>query len=159
MTAAEARELLLLHSFSYHDLDHPKMVGGFLGSLRPYQGLNEKNFHELMEAIGVLAPQLQAEKVDREIVSALWAICFLARLWGLEPDGMLQRNGLIAPEDIKRLSDWLEILGYAVMILLEGVDVEEAFSPYAAAHPLKEEQRKNPPQKTLPFDADAREST
>ena len=37
---------------------------------------------------------------------------------------MLQRNGLIAPEDIERLSRWLEALGYAVMRLLEGGDVE-----------------------------------
>ena len=71
---------------------------------------------------------------------------------------MLQRNGLITPDDILRLSRWLEALGYAVMILLEGGDVEEAFSPYAAAYPLQGEQRKDPPQKTLPFDADARES-
>ena len=158
MTTAEARELLLLHSFSYHDLDHPKMEGGFLGSLRPYRGLKQENYHELKEAICTLAPQLQAGDVDREIISALWGICYLAWLWGLEPDRMLQRNGLIAPDDIRRLSRWLEALGYAVMILLEGGDVEEAFSPYAAAYPLEERRRKNRLQQTLTFDADTGES-
>lgn len=152
MTTAEARELLLLHSFSYHDLEHPKRAGGFLGSLRPYHGLKEKNFHELMEAIGVLAPQLQAAKVDREIVSALWAICYLARLWGIEPGGMLQRNRLIAADDVDRLGKWLGVLGYTVAILLEGGDMEEAFSPYAAAYPLEEERRRNALQQILAFD-------
>jgi hypothetical protein len=154
MTSQEARELLLLHSFAYHDLEHPKMIGGFLGSLRPYQGLNEKNFHEVMEALYVLAPQLQMERVDREIVSALWSICYAAWLWGLDPGGMLQRNGLIAPEDVRRLGKWLECLGMAVMFLLEGSDVEEALNVYAAAYPEQAARLKNPIQGRLSFDGD-----
>jgi hypothetical protein len=154
MTRQEARELLLLHSFGYHDLEHPKMIGGFLGSLRPYQGLKEKNFHELMEAVHVLAPQLQGETVDREIISALWSICYSAWLWGLEPNGMLQRNGLIAPEDVRRLSEWVECLGFAVMVLLEGGSVEQAFNPYAVAYPAHEERLRNPLQRSLAFDDD-----
>lgn len=152
MTTQEARELLLLHSFGHGDLDHPKMVGGFLGSLRPYQGLNEKNYHELMEAVRTLAPELQRESVDREIISALWSICYCTWLWGLEPGGMLRRNGLIAPEDVRLLSDWLEYLGMAVMLLLEESSVEAAFGPYVAAYPEQEERRKNPIQKSLTFE-------
>src|SRR5438128_1239377 len=130
MSAEQAKELLLLHSFSYPDVDHPKMTSGFLGSLRPYRGLNEENYHEVMEAIRTLAPQLQASEVDREVISALWAICYLARLWGLEPDGMLQRNGLIEPADIERLSKWLDTVGFAVMMLLDSGDIEAAFAGY-----------------------------
>jgi len=98
----------------------PSLGGGKIGD----DDRKEEGYYELMEAIRTLAPQLHAREVDREIISALWGICYLAWLWGLEPDGMLQRNGLIAPEDIERLSRWLEALGYAVMRLLEGGDVE-----------------------------------
>jgi hypothetical protein len=130
MNTLQARELLLLHSFRLPALDHPKMTGGFLGSLRPYQGLNEGNYHEVMEAIYTLAPQLQGQELDREIVSALWSICYLARLWALEPDGMLQRNGLITVEEVRRLEEWVNAIGWAVMMLLEGGDITAAFDLY-----------------------------
>ena len=92
MTVEEARELILLHGYSHPDLDHPKLETGFLGSLRPYQGLNEENFREVKEAIRVLAPEIQArEVVDKQIVSALWAICFCALAWGVYPEGLLER--------------------------------------------------------------------
>jgi hypothetical protein len=67
---------------------------------------------------------------------------------------MLQRNGPIAPDDVRLLSKWLEYLGYAVMVLLEGCDVGEAFSPYASAYPLQAERLRNTGQGSLPFDGD-----
>ncbi len=131
MNFLEAKGLLLLHSFSYPDVHHPKMETGFLGSLRPYHGLKEDNFHEVMEAISALSPYLRTEpQIDREVIAALWSICEEARAWGIHPDGMLRRNDLIALQDVQRLERWTSIISYTVFILLDGGDLEAALEPY-----------------------------
>jgi hypothetical protein len=132
MTPAHAKELLLLHGFcDPRSAEHPKAAAGFLGSLRPYGGhLVEENFREVMESLRVLAPELSGATVDREVVSALWAMCHLARAWGVEPEGMLRRNGLISATDIETLAGWVATLSYATMCLLDGSGEEEAFQAY-----------------------------
>lgn len=131
MDRTQAKELLQLHSFAHSNIEHPKMATGFLGSLRPYTGLKEENFHEVMQAIITLAPEIQKEKeIDRDIIKALWAICELARAWGIHPKGMLRSNNLIALKDVSRLEQWIDTITYAVLILLDGGDLEAALEFY-----------------------------
>jgi hypothetical protein len=131
MTFEEAKNLLLLHSLSHSDLNNPLMEQGFLGSLRPYKGLQPENFHQIMTAISTLAPHLQQkEYLDKAIISALWGICHYARAWGIHPDGMLRRNNLISDEDVARLEIWLEVISDTVSLLLEGYDLDEALLSY-----------------------------
>jgi hypothetical protein len=131
MDMTEAKELLLLHSFGHSDINHPKMLTGFLGSLRPYRGLREENLHEVMRAVIALAPSLQKDKlVDREVIGALWAICDLARTWGVHPNGMLQSNNLISARDVVRLENWVDAISHATMVLLGGGDLEGALEAY-----------------------------
>lgn len=128
MNETEAKELVLLHGFA-GDLENPKMATGFLGSLRPYRGLDENNFHEVMAALRVLAPHFKSEKLDREIIESLRGICHLARAWGVDPDGMLRCNHLIEEADWRRLEEWIEMISYAVFMLLES-DEATAFDGY-----------------------------
>ncbi|MBW3625434.1 MAG: hypothetical protein KY468_18720 [Armatimonadetes bacterium] len=130
MTPEEAKELLSFHSGRHEDIHHPKWDSGFLGMLRPYRGLIEENFHEVMEALQVLAPELHKDAVDAKLMDNLWAICFLAKMWGLDKRSALQRDGLITHEDTERLSDWINQIAYAVMILIDSGDVNEAFAGY-----------------------------
>ena len=130
MTPAQAKQLLLLHSFALDDVGNPQMARGFIGSLRPYKGLREENFHQIMAALRVLAPQLGERQIDAQIVGALWNICHMARAWGVHPQGMLRRNNLISRADIERLESWVETISYATMMLLDGSDVESAFAEY-----------------------------
>jgi hypothetical protein len=132
MTPAQAKEMLRLHAFCHpRSAEHPKAAGGFLGSLRPYQGhLVEENFVEVMESLRMLAPELSGITVDREVVGALWGLCHLARAWGLEPGGMLRRNGLISAADVETLAGWVDQLSYATMCLLDGSGEEAAFHTY-----------------------------
>jgi hypothetical protein len=131
MTESEAKELLLMHSYSHPDVDHPKVQKGFLGSLRPYSGhLNEENYHEVIAALRVLAPSLERPTVDRKLIGSLMGICHLARAWGLHPDGMLRRNGLILPEDVERLEDWINQISYSTFMLLDSAGIAEAFHDY-----------------------------
>ena len=73
MTSTQAKEFLLLHSFSHPDAaEHPKAARGFLGLLRPYRGrLFDENFHDVMQALKTLAPTLRATAIDRDVVAAL----------------------------------------------------------------------------------------
>jgi hypothetical protein len=138
LDVARAKELLLLHSCGHPDTEHPKWSGGFVGSLNPYRGLNEESFHEVMAAIVAVAPEIvHRPYVDREIVDALWSLSCLTRNWGLHPNGMLQRNGLITSDDIQRLEQWVEAIEWAVTMLLGAADgvplqdvIDEALASY-----------------------------
>jgi len=121
VTIEEARELILLHGYSHPNIEHPKMDTGFLGSLRPYQGyLNEENYREVKEAIRTVAPQIQAQRdvIDKELISALWAICFCSLAWGVYPGGLLRTNNLITREDSHRLEEWAMDIAEMVATLL-----------------------------------------
>jgi hypothetical protein len=89
------------------------------------------SFRDIMGALRVLGPTLgETALVDRELVSALWNLCELTRLWALEEDGMLREDGLLSEEELALLKRWHGMLCYAVMLLLEGGDDAEAFQEY-----------------------------
>ena len=81
MTKEEAKKNLKYHGFIDKDIDHPKMQKGFIGMLRPFCGeLVEANYHEVIKSIKILADDLRdKEKIDKEIMSAIWGICHLSR--------------------------------------------------------------------------------
>lgn len=123
MNFDQARQLLLTHGAGTLDEQgNPQWLeDGFLGMLRPYRGLREGNFHTVLEALLVVGQQLHAaESVDRELMHSLWSMCFTARVWGLEPSGMLQRNKLISATDTALLRRWVDILGSCSLSLLQG---------------------------------------
>ncbi|AIG76074.1 MULTISPECIES: hypothetical protein [Amycolatopsis] len=129
MTPADAREALLFHSCTHPDVDDPRWRTGFIGSLRPFSGLREENYHEVMSALRALAEPLQADFVPREVVSAVVGMCHFARAWGVAPDGMLGQNGLISAADAARLDEWIWTISYALAMILDGA-VAEAFDDY-----------------------------
>jgi hypothetical protein len=131
VTGDQARQAILHHASPVAGSDSDAGPG-FLETLRPYRGrLEARTFHEIMAALRVLAPELNAgASVARDIVAALFAISYFGRLWGVEPDGMLRRNGLISESDIATLSRWINCIDYAVVCLLDGGDIEGAFDEY-----------------------------
>jgi len=133
MNYAEARAQLLLHAGCADAAGPPLAPGdGFLVSLRPYQGLHEKNFHLVMEALLVLGDRLHlAPQIDRDVVHAVWWICCAARRWGLHPDGMLQTNRLITVADTTRLELWVNTIDRTVLHLLAGSPPHWAVMEYA----------------------------
>ena len=132
MTPLEAKKALSLHSGRDGDTDDPKWQCGFLGSLRPYRGeLIERNFHEVIECLKVLSPELRSGAlIDREVTSDIVGIVHLARCWALEPDGMLRRNKLITERDQAKLENWIRIIEYSFMMTIDSDDPEEAFAEY-----------------------------
>ncbi len=80
-----------------------------------------------MDALAVLHPHFKEADLDREVMNALWGMCFFARAWGVHPNGMLRRNNLISVADVDKLERWINAIGYAVAMLLGGGDAESAF--------------------------------
>jgi hypothetical protein len=124
----EARRLLEFHSNP--EPDDPRWSESFLASLRPFDRLREAAFHEVMECIVTLAPELSADKLDRTTVSSLWGMCHFALAWGVSEDGMLRRNGLINDDDTALLARWVECISYATTLLLDGISVDQALELY-----------------------------
>jgi hypothetical protein len=132
MSAEEAKQLLKYHSFLDEDIYHPRMENGFLGMLRPFTGeIYEENYHEVIKTMKVLSSELRiGDKVDREVISALWGICHQTRTLALDPEGALQRNDLISKEQINTLQDWIDVISYSTMMILQGSYNSEYFELY-----------------------------
>jgi len=79
-----------------------------------------------MRCLKVLSDDFDSMQINQETVSDLWSICHLGRVWALDKDGMLRRNNLLTKEQVQIIDDWLNIISYAVMNLLDG-NSEEAF--------------------------------
>ena len=125
MNTDEAKILILTHAGL---IDAPQAETSFIGCLRPFRGLREENFHQIMEALIILTPMLQQERVDRELLSALWTTCQLARQWGVDSSGMLVRNNLLSNEDQTALKYWIDTISWAVFFILQKGSIEESMS-------------------------------
>jgi len=130
MTKEDAIEELMYQSAQHENIARQRWENGFLGQLRPFKRvLHEENYHLIMQALKVLAPELEKDFVDKRIISCVWGICHYARMWALYPEGMLQGNNLISKEQISQIDDWLIDISYTTSCLLEGA-TEEAFWNY-----------------------------
>jgi len=156
----EAVNLILMHGIGRDDvpLDQALIPNGFLGSLRPFTGLREENFLQVLGAIIALGPHLAGKKVlERRLVSGLFELVQRARSWGLDPHGMIQRNKLMSAADTNRLWLWVTCLEMAIYRLLHGgIDPNEALIYYRGntqtepgATPEKSPHQHAPPNQPL----------
>ncbi len=131
MTIEDAIEELEYQSGRHENIESERWENGFLGQLRPFKGaLHEKNYHLIMQALKILAPELEKDFIDKRIISAIWGICHFGRMWAIYPDGMLQRNELLNEQQTLQIDDWLIDISYAAFCLLEGTGPKEAFWNY-----------------------------
>jgi hypothetical protein len=94
---------------------------GFVGCLRPFIGLREGNFHQVIEAVLSVGTEFASSiTVERSIAESVLGITVYGRRWGVDEDGMLVRNHLITPDDRQRLRNWVEIIETIMMGLLAG---------------------------------------
>lgn len=131
MTIEDAIEELEYQSGRHENIGSERWENGFLGQLRPFKGvLHEKNYHSIMQALKILAPELEKDFIDKRIISTIWGICHFGRMWAIDPDGMLQRNELLNEQQTLQIDDWLIDVSYAAFCLLDGTDSREAFWNY-----------------------------
>lgn len=120
-----ARNLILMHSSGREDvpLEDALFQEGFLGSLRPFSGLREGNFLQVMDAIIALRPHLaERPEWDVRLVEGLWGLVVTARNWALDPGSMLQRNRLLSSADTERLRLWVTCIEIAIARLMRSGD-------------------------------------
>ena len=133
MDYEEAKYQLRLHTGVIDEARKAMILeDGFLTSLRPYRGLQEKNIHLVLEALLTAGERIhRAAQVDRDLITTLWSMCWYARCWGLHPEGMLQRNQLITAEDSTRLELWIDTVEQTALSLLGGQSPHHAVYHYA----------------------------
>ena len=134
MNYGEAKNVPLMHGSGTYDASGEPVAldDGFLGSLRPFKGLIENNFHLVMESLLTAGDEIyRSPQVDRDLVESLWSMRSLARSWGVSPDGMLQRNKLITPADTSRLELWIDIVERTALGLLIGCPPHSEVERYA----------------------------
>lgn len=125
MNFAEAKRLILKHAEGAPS-ETPSTL---LESLRPYRGLQDRHFLEILEALVTVAPQLNAgATVDREIVHALWDLCCTARAWTRGPiEPMFHGRRFISGEEKQMLDEWIGIIEECTLHLLRGGEIPIAF--------------------------------
>jgi hypothetical protein len=129
----DAVNVILMQGIGRDDvpLEDALTPDSFLGCLRPFSGLREENFLLIMNALVALKPYLAGQAVwERRLVEGLWELTTRSRLWGLDPDGMLQRNKLLSADETVRLLRWVRCIEMAVSRLLRGGDPAEALAYY-----------------------------
>ena len=77
-------ERLSSHSGRHDDIANPHWVNDFVPMLRPYRGLREDAFHDVIKCIYEVADELRGGGgIRRTLVTDLWSICHFARAWDL----------------------------------------------------------------------------
>lgn len=121
MTPAEAKRAILIHSGWL--LDDAK--AGLLDSLRPYRGIREEDFAEIVEAILVVHRETDGvERIEKEVVGALWDLCRRIRWLALEPGSGVRANRLASAEEIERLAAWVHAIESMTIQVLSNHETE-----------------------------------
>lgn len=107
MDKSEAISILQSHAGI---ADGPRLRDGIVGMLRPFVGVEERNFHEVVECIFLLHDELKSDKIDTAIPHSLLSI--IAQLTGhaILPNSMLRRNSLMSESDVARMTSWVNII-------------------------------------------------
>lgn len=130
LSLPEARDLLGLHTGMFENW---APESGLLGSLRPYRGLRDEDFGEVVEAMLALGDQcLRPARIDPEVVLAVWQTCHYIRWWGTDEDSLLRQNNLLAREDLRKLRQWELTIERIALGFLKGLPISNIAHCYAS---------------------------
>jgi hypothetical protein len=103
MSFDDAKAMLQQHAGHIELPDRDSLVE----SLRPYRGLSERNFCEIMIGLINVHKELsEQDMVDRELIYACWDLCTRIRFLALSETSPLRTNRLISQTDLDRLGEW-----------------------------------------------------
>ncbi|MEL7496413.1 MAG: hypothetical protein AAFN77_02295 [Planctomycetota bacterium] len=130
----EAQELIKIHCGTLADTDDPRLTKGLLFSLRAWNDpLNVEAFHEVMACIKTLGPTWSQQMIPSRQISDLWGLIYLGGCYVNDPARIEHRSQYVLENiELGIESRWLDCIGYAVLVFLEGRDPDEAFSVYNA---------------------------
>lgn len=110
MEYRDALNTILMHGIGRSNvpLEHALCRDGFIGCLRPWSGLRDENYIELMRAILSLKESLgDRTEWPKELIAGIVGITRMAHCWALDDTGMLRRNGLISDDEVAKLRGWV----------------------------------------------------
>jgi len=129
MEYRDALNTILMHGVGRRDvpLSDALHEHGFIGCLRPWSGLRDENYRDVMIAILSLRESLaDADCWPTELVGGIMGITRMAHGWALDSNGMLQRNNLITTTELEKLRHWVHRIESVTEQLLMGNDPFEA---------------------------------
>lgn len=130
MEYRDALNTILMHGIGRNDVPLSEALHehGFIGCLRPWSGLRDENYVDLMTAILSLRQSLSGRDTwPIELVAGIMGITRMAHCWGVDDAGMLRRNRLISDNDVARLRFWTHRIESVVEQLLKGNDPLELY--------------------------------
>ena len=130
MEYRDALNTILMHGVGRSDVPLSEAVHehGFIGCLRPWSGLRDENYLELMTAILSLHDSLaDRNNWPTDLIGGLVGITRMAHCWGIDETGMLRRNNLISESDVAKLRHWTGRIESVIEQLLMGNDPLEAY--------------------------------
>jgi hypothetical protein len=120
----------VISRLAYHTGPTDRLVGvpSFVGMLRPYAGLKEASYDDVMRCLRELSDTLVEKKeLRRDLMSSLWGLVWYPKYLALDADSMLRRNRLISRADLATLNQWTRQISHTVQMLLEG-QLDNAFN-------------------------------
>jgi hypothetical protein len=130
MEYRDALNTILMHGIGRSNvpLSEARHEHGFIGCLRPWSGLRDENYLDLMAAILSLSQSLAGRDAwPIELVAGIMGIMRMAHCWGVDDTGMLRRNRLISAKDVAKLRFWIHRIESVVEQLLKGNDPLELY--------------------------------
>lgn len=126
----DALNTILMHGVGRDDVPIAEALHehGFIGCLRPWSGLRDDNYREVMLALLSLRQSLAgADCWPTELVGGIMGITRMAHCWALDSKGMLQHNGLISESEVEKLRYWVQRIESVTEQLLKGNDPLEVY--------------------------------
>jgi hypothetical protein len=94
-----------------------------LGNLRPFTGLNNSHFSEIVKAIYFVAPHLNASSPDRGLIFTLWNLTRTARnCTSGSPNSSFPGRNFISPAEKETLDRWIDVIETIALYLLRGFE-------------------------------------
>jgi len=120
-----ARASILRHCAAIDDPHRP----GILSKLRPYRGVDEHDYPELMTAILTIGKDF-ASPDSYDLVRHIWGLCWTIRNWAVRPTGLLRANKIISEQEVAVLDTWCEVIETTMLRLLGPHELHEAALPF-----------------------------
>ena len=119
--------------FRKHNGDLEDEPDNLLDGLRPYSGIKQSHFSEIVHALLVVAPLLNSkDEVDRKLVHTIWDLTRSARLRTIGPrEPMFHGKNFISESDKRTLDRWIDQIEDLTLRLLNGLPAWYVFSDVA----------------------------
>ena len=122
---------LLAHGDGYfHEDEAIFNENGFSGMLRPWKGLLNNNFHEVVELFLVTHSSILGDKINRQMLTSLLRMCNYARSICISLNSSLRKNRLINDKEISLLESWLNVIDNLIIIGLEKQSLQDLVLVY-----------------------------